>query len=456
MGKTVLFHVLGEGGHLAPTLHIANKLRSRGDRVIYMTELALKKRIDEMGFEYVPFLGEFYDENAAAEADIDWYNRKDELMWNGLVSGSLQKTLGALNLDLLMYDACRVWTGLLAHKMNIPAARISTSFPMGRDFNVPPPWSDALPGELTPSEIDGEWFYYEAMCMKRPFLTQANPIAGSSLYRLIEDCNLDIAQVRMGAYGYMIDSEPELVTTSSLLDFPEATQLPSSVFAGPCMGESSDAPWASEKRRPNAPLVYCAFGGQCGSYSNMGDLLASVMAFAAARPHVDLVLAAPQSLADQLEMPANVEHLCWAPQRAILREADAFISHGGQSSIKEALWEGVPMLVCPQVYDQHGNASRVDYHKFGRRILTSRPSAEELGDAIDTLLSEPVYKSAAQNAQQRLRAEAVSNHDLAFVDDVIAGNIRTESSAAVHSRRARIERNCFGASDNVSEPSSAR
>ncbi len=448
MGKTVLIHPLGEGGHLAPTLHLARKLRDRGDRVIYLAERTLEKRVIAEGFGFVPDRDGGYDD-AAAETSRAWYLEKEAHMWRNVETRALDEQLEPLHLDLILYDATRFFTGLVAHRLGIPRARFTTSFPMGREGCIPPIWSDALPDEVCAHQIDREWASYETIFWEPPYLGQEEPITRAQLYQVATDCGVALEHVRKGAFGYFIDCDPELVMTTALLEFPQAPALEHRVYAGPCMGEAEPAPWQGQRRREGAPLVYCAFGGQSESHPTLTDFLASLMAFAREAGDVDFVLATPDTLARKLEIPENVEQLGWAPQRAILREADLFITHAGQSSMKEALWAGVPMLACPQAYDQHGNAARVFYHKLGMRILEASPASEELGAAIREVLQEPSYAHNARTMGAEMRAEAVSQRDVHFVDAVLAGNGQ-DNSEKTEELRAKILRNIYGYS-SVSE-----
>jgi UDP:flavonoid glycosyltransferase YjiC (YdhE family) len=58
-------------------------------------------------------------------------------------------------------------------------------------------------------------------------------------------------------------------------------------------------------------------------------------------------------------LPANVVIRDWISQLDILGEADAVFMHGGLATIKEAIWETVPIIVVPHGKDQMDNALRI-------------------------------------------------------------------------------------------------
>lgn len=73
-------------------------------------------------------------------------------------------------------------------------------------------------------------------------------------------------------------------------------------------------------------------------------------------------------LADLGPVPDSIEVHRWVPQAAILREADAFLTHAGMGGSAEGLLTGTPMLVAPQAADQFGNADRLVELGVARRV----------------------------------------------------------------------------------------
>jgi UDP:flavonoid glycosyltransferase YjiC (YdhE family) len=58
-------------------------------------------------------------------------------------------------------------------------------------------------------------------------------------------------------------------------------------------------------------------------------------------------------------LPANVAIYDWVSQLDILGEAEVVFMHGGLATIKESIWETVPIVIVPHGKDQVDNGLRI-------------------------------------------------------------------------------------------------
>jgi UDP:flavonoid glycosyltransferase YjiC (YdhE family) len=58
-------------------------------------------------------------------------------------------------------------------------------------------------------------------------------------------------------------------------------------------------------------------------------------------------------------LPSNVTIVDWVSQLDILPDAEAVFMHGGLATIKESIWEEVPIIIVPHGKDQIDNALRI-------------------------------------------------------------------------------------------------
>ena len=69
-----------------------------------------------------------------------------------------------------------------------------------------------------------------------------------------------------------------------------------------------------------------------------------------------------------------------------------FITHGGQNSITEATFHGVPLICIPLFADQPKNAINVEYRKIGKQLRKQDILDGKLVDTIGEILTNPRYK----------------------------------------------------------------
>lgn len=92
------------------------------------------------------------------------------------------------------------------------------------------------------------------------------------------------------------------------------------------------------------------------------------------------------------------------PQLPLLERVDAVVCHAGHNTVCEALWHGVPLVVAPIRDDQPVVAGQVVDAGAGIRVRFGRVTAPKLGAAIDAVLHEPGYRTAAERIRTAFRA----------------------------------------------------
>jgi UDP:flavonoid glycosyltransferase YjiC (YdhE family) len=92
------------------------------------------------------------------------------------------------------------------------------------------------------------------------------------------------------------------------------------------------------------------------------------------------------------------------PQLAVLRQTSLVICHGGHNTVCESLWHGIPLIVAPIRDDQPVIAGQVEAAGAGVRIRFARAGAAQVATAVDTVLGNPAYASAAVRIADSFRA----------------------------------------------------
>jgi UDP:flavonoid glycosyltransferase YjiC (YdhE family) len=93
-------------------------------------------------------------------------------------------------------------------------------------------------------------------------------------------------------------------------------------------------------------------------------------------------------------LPTNVEIRDWASQLDILGQAAAVFMHGGLATIKESIWETVPIIVVPHGKDQLDNALRIKRSGVG---MVSEVGELSPGDLRQLLTSATASTWIKQN-----------------------------------------------------------
>ncbi|MFB9928110.1 glycosyltransferase [Amycolatopsis halotolerans] len=104
---------------------------------------------------------------------------------------------------------------------------------------------------------------------------------------------------------------------------------------------------------------------------------------------------------DGVAVPDHVRLADHVPQPLLLEVADLFLTHGGYSSVREAIRAGVPMVVHPRMAEQPLNGRRVEELGLGR--VRFDVDADVLAEACASLLADrEVGRRAAQAKRDML------------------------------------------------------
>lgn len=177
------------------------------------------------------------------------------------------------------------------------------------------------------------------------------------------------------------------------------------------------------RRRPDRPLIYCSLGSY---WTADVTLLEQVIAVFTSRPGWDLVigLGGRGDIARFGDLASNITALGWAPQAEILADADAAIVHGGNASLNECVWFGVPMLVCSTGHlDQNGIAARVAHHGLGRTCDGRSTTESDLVRLLDEVVHDTQIRATIDDLSALARQPSRVDLVVDLVEQVAAGRL---------------------------------
>lgn len=153
-----------------------------------------------------------------------------------------------------------------------------------------------------------------------------------------------------------------------------------------------------------------AFGGLPGWY-----------AVVSVGKHVDPAALGP--------VPENVEVHRWVPQLAVLRRADAFVTHAGAGGSQEGLATGTPMIAVPQAVDQFGNAEVLRALGVARHLPKDEATPQALREALEALTEDPVVAARCAAVRADVAAEGGAGRAADLVEARLPGRAEPAPAA---------------------------
>jgi UDP:flavonoid glycosyltransferase YjiC (YdhE family) len=114
------------------------------------------------------------------------------------------------------------------------------------------------------------------------------------------------------------------------------------------------------------------------------------------------------------------------PQLEILQRARVFVTHGGASSLREAIYFGVPTIVLPGWLDQFGNGARVVHHGLGLRADMATITPEQMSALLDDIMDERFLQANAQ-MRRHFREQESCQAGADFVESFLLSHTAKEA-----------------------------
>ena len=347
--------------------------------------------------------------------------------------------------DLLLIDMeCHV-AMIQTRKLGIPTALSSRWFTVFRDGLVPPMHTTLAPPENFFDSLRVRWAWSRLMLQKwRQDLQQRFSRRCFRTIRYDSNARSElraIAAYNGLSYRHIADSShwliphvyrdiPVMSLTAQELEFERADDPRMHYVGAMVPGDNNHEPSTARiefqqflKRRENVgnPLVYC-------SYSTCWDTgsqnIQPLLDLFTRRQDLDMVIGLggkPRSTANA-GLPDNILVMDYAPQLEVLDTAAVAITHGGISTINEALHKGVPLIVCSAGHvDQNGCMVRLVHHQVGVAGRSDPIDPAELEHLIDDLLGEPGAETRARVAeiQNRLHRYDENQSAVTFLRSIL-------------------------------------
>jgi rhamnosyltransferase subunit B len=106
-------------------------------------------------------------------------------------------------------------------------------------------------------------------------------------------------------------------------------------------------------------------------------------------------------------LPPQIHVEAYAPFSTLLKQASAFVHHGGIGTMSQAFAAGVPQLIMYMAHDQPDNADRVERLGAGIGLSVRLFTSDRVAKELYRLLAEPSFKAATKGFQMSADATAL-------------------------------------------------
>ncbi|ROQ26771.1 MGT family glycosyltransferase [Streptomyces sp. PanSC19] len=380
-------------GHVNPSLEVIRELVARGHRVSYAVPASFAEKVAETGAApvvYTSTLPTDDDPDAWGTELID--NLEPFLADATQALPQLAEAFDGDRPDLVLHDITSYPAPVLAHTWGVPAVSL---------------WPNLVP-----------WEGYEEEVAEPMFAELKASPRGKAYYARFEEW--------LGEHG--IDTHPDrfvarprraIVLIPRALQ-PHADRVDESVhtFVGACQGTRAEQ---GEWRRPEGAervllvSLGSSFTKQPGFYRDCVEAFAGLPGW-----HVVLQIGRFVDPAELGALPPNVEVHSWVPQLAILRQADAFVTHAGAGGSQEGLATGTPMVAVPQAVDQFGNADMLQSLGVARHLPMEEVTPERLREAVLALVDDPEVARRAREIQDSMAREGGTSRAADLIEAELA------------------------------------
>ncbi len=432
-GLHVVYITNGMSSSVHSAFELSRRLVEAGHRVTFLSQADIGGQVAAQGHAFEQFEHDrVFQQHVEADprpplrhplAMGRWLRRRRQLRHASIQNDEIRRTVERMAPDLLLIDVEMHFAILSTAKLAIPTLLVMVFFAILRGQGLPPLHTSLPPGDTSRKRlmIELAWRRQRFATWRQTWRQRLTNLWRGEWARPVacETFDLDALRAIAHAHGftfrrhtsrahwlrpYVYTHLPIVSYNVRQLDLPHALH-PNTWYVGPMIDRdrrearldpASAARWQTlldaRARRSDdqqRPLVYCSLGTV---WSADEAFLRRVIAVFTRRADWDLVLGLggmldPSALAP---IPDNAYVLAWAPQLAVLAEADCAITHGGATSLNECIEFQVPMVVYSTHFvDQDGCTARVAYHGLGIVADKDNDSIDQLERNLERALVDP-------------------------------------------------------------------
>jgi MGT family glycosyltransferase len=288
--------------------------------------------------------------------------------------------------DYIIYDACCIWAKYIAQSLGIPGINSLTTI-------VSSPW-------IPLSDLNLGLNIAKTLAFGAPRII---PWARRLLIDIFDRSNVTYK----GLFYHIFDVFACVGDLNIVFNTPEYQPFVDKLegnfhFVGASVPERRDEISEEFLNIGKKPLVYVSLGTLHNS--SLEFFKNCIEALRDRDYEVIMSIGNAVKLEDLGPLPDNFKVYPYVPQLHILKHASAFVTHGGMNSLNEGLYFGVPVVVCPQQFEQAFNGRRLQKMGVAKTLANSLPRASKIREGVEAVINEPLMKERTEAYGQVLKA----------------------------------------------------
>lgn len=379
-------------GHVNPSLEVIRELVARGHRVSYAIPASFAEKVATTGAEPVIYTSTIPTDDDPDAWGTELIDNLEPFLADGMQSlPHLAEAFEDDRPDLVISDITSYPAPILAHRWGVPYL------------------------QLSPNMVAWDGYEEEVGAAQTAQLEESER---GRAYRTRFQAWLDENGMDLPLDRFVVRPERSIVLIPKALQlFADRVDESVFTFVGACQGERADqGDW---ERPAGAEKVLLVSLGSANT-KQPGFYRACVEAFGDLPGwHVVLQIGKFVDPSELGEIPGNIEVHPWVPQLAILKKADAFITHAGAGGSQEGLATGTPMLAIPLAVDQFGNADTLVQLGVARRLPMEDVTAEALREAVTALVADLEVARRGEEIKQDMAKEGGTHQAADIVESAL-------------------------------------
>lgn len=356
-------------GHVNPTLDVMKILRDNGHRVLHYNTESFREITERVGAELRP-IEAYVDEVPSIPTAFDILHIGNMILANTrAMTRPMADDMHAHGVTHIISDMMSRWGHMAGRRLGIPVLESYPTFPIRM--------RDAL---FSPVITEASGFI--------------NPLRWNEVAAAIGH-----SRTVLEAENFKRRKAPIERIIYSAFDYDPRGYAPRSGdhYVGPrhdVRRSVTNASTIPPTKRDETVRVYVSLGT---IYNDRSFIFKRCMEALGNDDRFEVIMSIGQRLCSEElgAIPDNVSIRPFWDQLSALESCDVFVTHGGFNSVTEALTHSVPMVVIPQIGEQHINARRVRRIGAGIVLNNRKATVETLRESIRRVADDIHFKESA-------------------------------------------------------------